>query len=1755
MAQTLKIEDIAGRLIDDVIEDDLIERGGPGSGFHGHVGREGEVGGSAPEGTPKRLASGKKRAGRAPLPTGEGARDVSWKKNLMKPPTEEEVLSPEQMRQAIDQMQEISKTLNYPDWRAEKTTQAHLNRLNNALHAAVSNAAQKGPEETIGDEKARMLMEYVYELYWMTKFNIDHYGMADQLSDQEHSTLENIGFMIDETDYVPGYSTMGAVEGSPNFENPDKWIEFYDDDQIETWTDYEVELPDEVLSNPMMLKDAQKLVDELTRREWPIDGLAPFYTIEEGDEILKNYVSMQDYLKPVVQDIGSWTHPAVVEAVVEIWRERAMTNGTPEYAEAIKLGGADPEQRRFWIDHITAMFAEPQWVPNDELSEAINVGWVQNTSHPASILAMNSVARLFGDEFDTKTVDLLEHPPQTRDVRFQRKGETVDFLEEEAIDWIEDPERNAQADQFIEKMYETTQDYYQSKGYNPDERVVLYRGLNTLSDTDWNPTGEESREVNDVAVEMWPISSWTANEDEARGFSRTGGAIVRAEVPISRILCNAQTGFPCNHEQEVLVIGGDDLIATVYSIKDDDDAIRQGLSPALSGGDMYDPSGEPMGNILQSELEKLASSLDPWYEFPRRSAVSMGHGFSLSSDMMTPKLMRSAIMPAGRIYPEKSGGSNWMTDGLAALGLDRFKIDGIEEMEEGDVSLKKHIRQRGANSRKRIRKREDSETLTQRHYGPDPHPGTGTPQEVHGDGGVGVAKKPTSGLSGQKFSKSIPGGDAIADIFSRHGIDIELLEKHIANRKKGQWKANTLSEEEYKRWEANKQQAYEEAIAELEGKKISEVDRGEYIRDAERRDLMTALIEEADKAEEAGDEDRHWYLQDIWHELYNIGRDREQIYNFELRKAVSNGEVTPEEAAEIDRYDFANFEGSRPWKELPETLYHTTVAASAVREEGLKSRFELGGGQGLGGGNDQTISYTGSREWAEAIERAVQEVVAVARGDVTAKDLIMNAARGIGNNGKPWLTTLMSFAGSRFAAFKGDGEINAPLKSYLNSPDFNPDVPIPEGLAVPETTRRVQEWIDSYTSRDAVLDYLAREDTGSRYFPDPDELAEAKTKVTEDRIQRRLAEGALDLYRGPYLYARESAGGHWNPVVWGASIEAFENIDPAEIVTFQFKPKPGAMGGQMSALDEWRSYGGDNVDMVDELNLFSPEDLWTEKSLLDRAFGWLIKRGGKGSGYTKEAGHQGRIGEQGGSVAADEPQRGRYMSEKPGMEAYGSGVFTPMLKEVIYNWQGQPGWGTAQMIFQNVLRAKEAKDEEYQGLAIGQDGILQGIGALDYDADLPEGIDEGEYLKIDGLYTPDPAYSEELMVQMAIEAAKHGKGLWMNLGPHSGPLASQMGMDVVDDVYAFWTAEEVSQIAESLTALEPKDYFAPPAKPRLRVSFNDAFEETMPENPTDNRQAPRPISEMPIDERYRWENFNYSAWADPESWNPEAYAKERLGYDPENEEEFISSTMDTRIIEDIQNVHDGWVDGTDSPWSVRFSEAVASIFGGEPIPPSRPRDMYDSAQEFLEFLSSDYGADVVIPDDVDWYELDEEEKWGVLDEFHAFAQGARDEDIAADLEAVAEDIYEKTQAKLREAGYSEGDTVRLYRGLQSEPQEYLENHDGGWMQVQPWSISSWTAAKSVAGDFATMDRERSDVEGSGTLLTADVPIERILSMWQTGPGSHGEFEYLILGQNGLDAYATRVDAKRLLRQVKEGLAAEEGKDYYDEGTVLGPELE
>lgn len=93
-------------------------------------------------------------------------------------------------------------------------------------------------------------------------------------------------------------------------------------------------------------------------------------------------------------------------------------------------------------------------------------------------------------------------------------------------------------------------------------------------------------------------------------------------------------------------------------------------------------------------------------------------------------------------------------------------------------------------------------------------------------------------------------------------------------------------------------------------------------------------------------------------------------------------------------YSGKNFDKNiPPQTEKTEILYHATTAVSDILREGFKSRKELGGRSGLGGGPDEVISFTADIQIAESIVWALRRACEVSKGKTTYRQLELLAKK------------------------------------------------------------------------------------------------------------------------------------------------------------------------------------------------------------------------------------------------------------------------------------------------------------------------------------------------------------------------------------------------------------------------------------------------------------------------------------------------------------------------------------------------------------------------------------------------------------------------------------------------------------------------------------------------------------------------------------------------------------------------------------------
>jgi len=319
--------------------------------------------------------------------------------------------------------------------------------------------------------------------------------------------------------------------------------------------------------------------------------------------------------------------------------------------------------------------------------------------------------------------------------------------------------------------------------------------------------------------------------------------------------------------------------------------------------------------------------------------------------------------------------------------------------------------------------------------------------------------------------------------------------------------------------------------------------------------------------------------KEVVRRAFGHDRIRESEWKEQVRLAIATGAIDAKVADKMGFFAVGVPDGIQGVVELPEKMYHATTASDAVRETGLKSRVELGqeAGLGLGGGDDDTVSFTEDKEVADAIVSLLKEGRKFARGEITPQDLVEDARTGGSTNGKPFLKDLISMWDRNWE--EGD-EFPPGMKRAMDGTEYRHGWP------------KTAEEMKDEKPKDGAGEWRVIE--GAHETAPGKFAAWERAQPPEDALYDRF-----QMYKN-YLTFREYAGGPMNPGFFLSDPEALANIDESQIKTVEVSPVDGAQGHQMSALGEWRTWSGDAVDIVDiyrkQLQVF------TDRSPLDREF-------------------------------------------------------------------------------------------------------------------------------------------------------------------------------------------------------------------------------------------------------------------------------------------------------------------------------------------------------------------------------------------------------------------------------------------------------------------------------------------------------------------------------------------------------------------------
>jgi len=200
---------------------------------------------------------------------------------------------------------------------------------------------------------------------------------------------------------------------------------------------------------------------------------------------------------------------------------------------------------------------------------------------------------------------------------------------------------------------------------------------------------------------------------------------------------------------------------------------------------------------------------------------------------------------------------------------------------------------------------------------------------------------------------------------------------------------------------------------------------------------------------------------------------------------------------------------------------------------------------GLGGGENDTISFTTDPEIGKQIERALHEAWYVGNGMLTTKDMLAIAAAGGGGAERPYIKDAVAYiAGTS-------------IKEELPE-DF--DIDNPEHRAM--LPMRVQQMINI--------------DDGIEEPPEPE-------RDYEPSKEDWAITGAWSTFRA-ISAAREQNGGFFDPLFFSSDWKGLAKTNPEQFQTLKLRARPGAKGYLMGSMAEWRTVGGNTVAVEEAIN-------------------------------------------------------------------------------------------------------------------------------------------------------------------------------------------------------------------------------------------------------------------------------------------------------------------------------------------------------------------------------------------------------------------------------------------------------------------------------------------------------------------------------------------------------------------------------------------
>jgi GNAT superfamily N-acetyltransferase len=280
---------------------------------------------------------------------------------------------------------------------------------------------------------------------------------------------------------------------------------------------------------------------------------------------------------------------------------------------------------------------------------------------------------------------------------------------------------------------------------------------------------------------------------------------------------------------------------------------------------------------------------------------------------------------------------------------------------------------------------------------------------------------------------------------------------------------------------------------------------------------------------------------------YDVNRNRRNDWTHEVRKALSRGDLTGEQAISQGYtgkgHDQHPARNELTWQKMPDRLYHVTTDLKGVLANGLKSRKELAQnhGKGLGGGDDDTISFTEDHHLAGHILDSLREFHDVANGKKTPQDMYDEAKAGTGAS-RPFHEDMLIGMHPH--------EVHSLLRGKV-----------------------VHQTYATQAQMDARGDGKWEPHPGSQPLNGTHDILWHRDATDDEKLDQ-----AVRLYKR-FSFMRAHAGGRPDPMFFSTDVKGFAAMDPKNFGIVHAKPKPGAQGYRMGSMSEWRTADGSAVDI------------------------------------------------------------------------------------------------------------------------------------------------------------------------------------------------------------------------------------------------------------------------------------------------------------------------------------------------------------------------------------------------------------------------------------------------------------------------------------------------------------------------------------------------------------------------------------------------